>query len=346
MTRSRTSINSRLPHRAWPGHVLLLLAAACSDPSSGDGGDPPDAPPANDAAGDPDAPPANDAAGDPDAPPVTVTDPALDGPLQVSTQQVSSPFVGTVFTPAGAGPFPLIVVSSGFQLARAQYAGFCQHLASRGHVCITHDYPSSGNHQDKARQIADIIDWALTSTPSRSDAIGVAGHSLGGKVSINAAILDDRIGAVVGWDPVDALPPFGNDGSTSVTPELMGQLQVPFAVLGELTDASGGIGGMSCAPSADNYQRYFTAACAAPATLEVTIDGADHMDWIGDRGSCGFACLACASGTTADATVHTITRRVTAAWFERHLGGNTAMDAWLTPAAIGTPTSLRTDPGC
>ena len=54
-----------------------------------------------------------------------------------------------------------------------------------------------------------------------------------------AAIFDTRIKAVVGWDPVDALPPFGNDGSMSVTPEMMGALRVPFAVIGELTDSTG-----------------------------------------------------------------------------------------------------------
>ena len=291
------------------------------------------------------------------------TDPALDGEWQVLTQASvtislgNGNVTGSVFSPSadGAtpapGPFPLVIVSSGYQLGRSQYQPFCAHLASRGHVCITHDYAASGNHQDKAREVGRIIDWALSPASGlaarlRSDAIGVAGHSLGGKVSINAAILDTRIRAVVGWDPVDALPPFGNDGSASVTPELMGNLRVPLALLGELTDSTGGLGGMSCAPAADNYQRYFAAACEVPAALEVTIDAADHMDWIGDRGSCGLACLACSNGTTPDATVHTITRRVTAAWFERHLGGNVAMDAWLTAAQVGTPTSVRTSPGC
>jgi dienelactone hydrolase len=257
---------------------------------------------------------------------------------------------GSVYSPStdgatpAAGPFPLVVVSSGFQLARAQYRIFCEHLATHGHVCITHDYAASGNHQAKAREITAIVDWVLSPASGlaarvQAQAIGVAGHSLGGKVSINAAILDARIKAVVGWDPVDALPPFGGDGSMSVTPEMMGNLRVPLAVLGQSTDAS-------CAPTADNYQQYFTAACEAPATLEVTIAQADHMDWIGDRGSCGFACLACQSGQTADTVVHGITKRVTAAWFLRHLRGDTGMDAWLTAGQIGTPTTIRTSPGC
>ncbi|MBE7450200.1 MAG: hypothetical protein HS111_15275 [Kofleriaceae bacterium] len=264
---------------------------------------------------------------------------------------------GTVYSPSSdgatpaAGPFPLIVVSPGFQLARSQYRGFCEHLATWGHVCVARDYASSGTHQDKAREVGGVIDWALSAgsgLASRVDAgkIGVAGHSLGGKVSINAAILDSRIKAVVGWDPVDALPPFG-DGSVSVTPELMAGLRVPLAVLGETTDAGGGLGGMSCAPAADNYVRFFEAACQAPATLEVTIAMADHMDWIGDRGSCGLACFACQNGQTPEATVHQITRRVNGAWFRRHLGGDGAMDPWLAADRVGSPTTLRTaPPGC
>lgn len=336
-----------------------LALAACS----GGGGGSVDA--AGLDGGDLDGPGAVDAAVDApstiDAP--VATDPAQPGPWSVVTQDNVSISLGagsvrgTVFSPGqgGApapGPFPLVIVSSGFQLARSQYAVHCQHLASWGYVCITHDYAASGNHQAKAREVGQIIDWAQGAASGLAariagQPVAVAGHSLGGKVSINAAILDNRIKAVVGWDPVDALPPFGNDGSQSVTPEMMGNLRVPLAVLGELTDATGGLGGQACAPSADNFQQFFVAACQAPARLEVTIDAADHMDWLGEPGSCGLACLACKSGTTPPATVLTITRRVTTAWLERHLRNNAAVAPWLAAPQVGTPTSLRTTaPGC
>ena len=304
-----------------------------------------------------------DAASAIDAAPAA-NDPGLPGTWQVVTQDNvaialgASMVRGTVFAPSmngtapAPGPFPLVIVSSGFQLARAQYAIYCRHLASWGYVCITHDYAATGNHQAKAREIGKIIDWALSPASGlaariQPTAIAAAGHSLGGKVTINAAILDARIKAVVGWDPVDALPPFGNDGSLSVTPELMGNLRAPLAVLGELTDSTGGFGGMSCAPSADNFQKFFEAACQAPTRLEVTVAMADHMDWIGDRASCGLACLACASGQTPEATVQLITKRVTTAWLERHLRANAAVVPWLMAPLVGTPTMLRTTaPGC
>ncbi len=339
--------------------ATVVFIGACSGGGGGSSVDAPVIDGAPDDGGPPDG--AVDARAPIDAP--AATDPGMPGPWSVQTQDNVSIALGTasvrgtVFSPAigGApapGPFPLVVVSSGFQLARAQYGLYCQHLATWGYVCITHDYAASGNHQAKAREIGQIITWAQGPASGLAariagQPVGAAGHSLGGKVTINAAILDPRIEAAVGWDPVDALPPFGNDGSMSVTPEMMANLRVPLAVLGELTDSAGGIGGMSCAPAAENYQKYFEAACQAPARLEVTIDMADHMDWIGDRASCGLACLACRNGQTPEATVRTITKRVTTAWFERHLRANAAVAPWLAAPLLGAPTSLRTTaPGC
>lgn len=339
--------------------ALALFAAACGGASS--------TPPV-DAAGDGDAPivvdaPAGDGPTAIDAP-LPATDPAMPGTyrsLVTATVQIpvaNGNIAGTVCAPSldgttpAPGPFPLVVVSPGFQLARAQYRYVCDHLATWGFIAITRDYAASGNHTAKAAEVGRVIDWATgaaSGLAARVDAtrIATAGHSLGGKVSIHAAILDPRVRAVVGWDAVDALPPFGNDGSVSVAPELMGGLRVPIALLGETTDASGGVGGMSCAPAADNYTQFYRAACAATAALEVTIAGADHMDWIGDRASCGFACFACQSGTLADATVHELTRRVTVAWLARHLRGELAMDTWLAAPGIGTPTTLRAGvPAC
>lgn len=325
-------------------------------PAGGDGGV--DAPLATDGALPIDAPGTS-----PDAPP-SARDPGTPGTFRsLATASVTIPvaggsITGTVCAPSldgttpAPGPFPLVVISPGFQLARAQYRIYCDHLASWGYVVVTRDYASSGNHQAKAAEVGRVIDWALgtaSGLAARIDAtkIGVAGHSLGGKVSINAAILDSRIKAVVGWDPVDALPPFGNDGSLSVAPELMGGLTVPLAVLGETTDSSGGLGGMSCAPAADNYTQFYDSACNAPTALEVTIGQADHMDWIGDRASCGLACIACQNGQTTEDTVHTLTFRVTTAWFERHLRGDASVASYLAAPGIGTPTTLRSGgPAC
>jgi dienelactone hydrolase len=330
--------------------ALLALVTACgSDSSSGDDTPTIDA--------DPDAPDADPSA--PDAS-TTLTDPGSLGDFGVHEQTAnvttSLGTVGvTVYSPStdggaspAAGPFPLVVVSTGFSIGRGNYDKTCEHLASWGYVVLSHDYANTGNHDEKAAEIGDLLDWALGSASgvaARIDAakIATAGHSLGGKVSIFAAILDDRIKAVVGWDPVDALPPFGNDGSSSVTPERIDELAVPLAVIGETTDAGGGLG-MACAPSADNYTQYFDYACGAPDLLEVTVANADHTDWVDDRQACGFACFACQTGSTADATVLQISRRMTVAWLELQLRDNAGAAQWLMAPGLGSPTTVRTDP--
>jgi dienelactone hydrolase len=316
--------------------IAVAMLAACGGTTApmGDDGNGDD----DDAGQDPDAATAAPDAGgvavaDPGSPGIWVVD-ELEGTIETALGDAGI----TVYSPSSGGPFPLVIVSTGFQIGRDSYAATCRHLASWGYVVLAHDY-TAGNHQEKAAEIGDLIDGAIAQLGARIDAtrIAVAGHSLGGKVSINAAILDARIDAVIGWDPVDALPPF-SDGSTSVTPELMDGLTVPLAVIGETLDGS-------CAPSADNYVRFFEAACDAPGALEVTVAGADHTDWVDDRSACGFACLVCATGTTDDATTREITRRVTTAWLQVHLRGLDEYASFL--AAPGAPATIRdTVPSC
>ncbi len=253
---------------------------------------------------------------------------------------------------AAPGPWPMVVASPGFMIERSQYRSMCEHLASWGYVAIVQTLPgnifSPVNHRVLAERTLALIDWALGSDSglaARIDAaaIATAGHSLGGKVSILAAILDSRIGAVVGWDPVDAKPPL-NNGSPSVSPELMEGLTVPLAVLGETLDGRGGF--MPCAPLAENYQQYFQTACAAPSAVEVTIADADHMDWVDDRATCD-ACGLCSMGTVDDAATRRITRRVTVAFLETHLRGNTAMQRFFgADVGDGATVRARSTAGC
>lgn len=344
----------------WIVIALTLAAAACGTSSSGD--DTGDDDPSPDATSPGvDAPP-----GTIDAPPSVDAPPAANDPGQIGTWGVheatasvttgQGPTSVTIYSPSSdggaspaAGPFPLVVVSTGFQLGRDLYDATCTHIASWGYLVVIRDY-TDGNHQEKAAEITDIIDWALgaqSGIAGRIDAtkIAAAGHSLGGKLSVLAGIEDSRIRAVVGWDPVDALPP-SPDGSLSVAPERIDELDVPLVVIGETTDTASDFG-MPCAPAADNYTVFFNGACAAPSALEVTIPGADHTDWIDSRDSCGLFCFFCKTGQTADATVLQISRRVTVAWLETHLRGAADYGAYLTTPGIGSPATVRgTVPGC
>lgn len=350
--------------------AVALSGGACSDDAA-TGGDDVDASPTGNTDGAPNGdgnPNDPDAMNMPDAPPVFVGDPADPGAYDVHIEDdVTVPIemdeaVLTVCSPSSdggaspaAGPFPALVVSPGFQLPRNQYQSMCDHMASWGYVVLLQDYARDGgifnppNHQTLAEDIGRLLDWALSAQSGIADRIdeariAVAGHSLGGKVSILSATLDSRVKAVVGWDPVDANPPI-NNGSPSVTPELMDGLTVPLAVLGELLDSQGGF--MQCAPADNNYQQYFENACSASEALEVTVEEADHMDWIDDRSTCGLTCNACQTGVRDDAETRAITRRVTTAFLEANLRGRDDLRTYLTEPDVGTGATVRAQvPGC
>jgi predicted dienelactone hydrolase len=269
------------------------------------------------------------------------TDPATDGPEQVTMATVSIPgaatgrtLPSTVFSPMGGTNRPLVVISPGFQMDRVQYTSYARHLATWGFVAVLTDYADRSFLADHAKLAADIpavITWALGQSNLAIDPskIAASGHSLGGKMSVFAASLDPRIKAVVAWDPVDS-------NSPSVAPEKMGALTAAIAVVGETTNASGG--GMPCAPAADNFLQFYMAS-PSPA-LAITVKGADHMDWVDDP-SCGF-CGFCTAGTAAPDLSRTVTRRLDVAWLRRQLLADTAMDAWLdTPPEASSLTITR-----
>ncbi len=226
----------------------------------------------------------------------------------------------TIYTPTGATSAPLVIVSPGFQMARAQYASYAKHLATWGFVVVLTDYADTGffaNHQLLADDVSAVVDHAIAQLPIDAAKIGVAGHSLGGKISVFAATQDPRIRAVVAWDPVDSNNP-------SVAPQKMTGMTAALAVVGETTNASGG--GMPCAPAAENFAQFYAAA-PSPA-MSITVTGADHMDWVDDP-SCGF-CGFCSAGAADPALVRTVTKRLDVAWLRLHLLGDAAMEPWLT----------------
>lgn len=261
-----------------------------------------------------------------DAPPAG-TDPAQDGSSTVTTATASIPgatagrtVAATVFTPSDAGMRPLVVISPGFKMARAQYTSYAHHLATWGFVVVLTDYADSSffpDHQKLADDVGAVIDWALAQPALAIDPLKIAtvGHSLGGKISMLAASDDHRIKAVVGWDPVDSSSP-------SVAPEKM-TMPAAIAVVGETTDGAGG--GMPCAPTAENFQQFYAAA-GSPA-LAITVKGADHMDWVDDP-TCAL-CTFCTAGTAAPALARTVSRRLDVAWLRRKLLDDAAMQPWL-----------------
>ena len=316
-----------------PSQLALALAlVACGSAGHSAAVDGPSSNNGSDAAG-------RDASGSDAA---LVGDPANDGPYTyTTTDNVTIPAgatrsaVATTFVPTTSpSPRPLVFVSPGFQLGRAQYTSYAQHLATWGMTVVVADYTDTGffpDHQQLADDVGIEITWALAQASLGIDStkIATAGHSLGGKISMLVAVDDARVKAVVGWDPVDG-------GSAPTVTPLMTSMTAKVAVIGETTDGSGGVGGMACAPTADNYKTFYTAA-PSPA-LEMNVPTADHMDWVDDP-SC-LVCSLCTAGSAPASLARTATQRLNVAWLREQLDGDSAMAPWLsTPPEVGQGTA-------
>ncbi len=245
----------------------------------------------------------------------------------------------TAHVPAGAVSAPVVVFLPGFQLTTSMYLATVNQLASHGFVVVRAD-PSASifsvSHPDMMADARAVIDWALNASGPLagkvdSSRVGMMGHSLGGKLSIMAAAADPRVKAVFGIDPV-------NGGSPDVVPDQVTPLTIPLGFAGETVDASGGFGGMSCAPAAQNYTTFYDAATGASWSAEWTFADINHMDFVDNCSGLGCGVCNSASGDKAKARLNARTLEV--AFFRRHLRGEVALDAYLVGAQV--PTGLVT----
>lgn len=272
------------------------------------------------------------------------TDPQLAGPLGSQTSSTTISTGGEsldleIFVPTGAGPYPVVVFHHGFQLSPSDFTSYGEHLASHGYVVVMPEMPGSAfnptPHSELSQLLLGVVDWVEDDIVngsligSRGDAsrLGLAGHSLGGKVSLLSAANDSRPDAVFGIDPVDSVPPFQSEGPNypSVTPERMSDISVPIVLLGETVDSAGSF--QNCAPADQNFQQYYSAS-ESPA-LEIEIVGADHMDFL-DNPNCGLVCSACGPGAADAAEVRSATQGYMTAFFDVVLKGEDAQKTWLT----------------
>jgi dienelactone hydrolase len=245
-----------------------------------------------------------------------------------------------LYLPSPQGPFPVIVFLHGFSLSPGDYASYGEHLASWGYVAVLPEMPGSlvtpATHVDLKEHLSSILDW-VESNPNalqgkaNSEQMGLAGHSMGGKISLFLATEDDRPKAICGVDPVDSGPPisFNSQNYPSVTPELMDQISVPLLLLGETVD--GGGSAQPCAPADDNFQQYYAAAVSP--VLEVEFLGANHMAFL-DNPDCGLTCGFCQAGTADPVVTRKLAQRLLVAFFNQRLLGDEEASYWLTGAGM------------
>jgi len=192
--------------------------------------------------------------------------------------------------PLGA-PYPLIVFNPGFLLSGDGYLSYAVHLASHGFVIALPTYRmtiSDADHRRLAGEMRAVIDRAIAASNTIGDplfeaidpdAVGVAGHSLGGKIALLAAAGDGRIRAAGLLDPVDGAPARSGNSERypSMAPERMADLRIPLLLIGS---ELGRISALfpPCAPEDENYQRYFEAA--NPPAIEITQLGAGHGQYV------------------------------------------------------------------
>jgi pimeloyl-ACP methyl ester carboxylesterase len=220
-----------------------------------------------------------------------------------------SRFPVVIYRPANqSGPLPSVVFLPARSAPEWMYESYGRALASRGFVVAVRGWYSFFRTDPAlARDARQIASWLIDQKLADPERIGIAGHSMGGKSSILAALDDPRFRAVVAMDPDE-------NGRTWVARGPIGRLKAPLLVVG-MEVAYKAI--RLCATPDGNYRSFFTHA--PPGTIEMTLLGADHVQLM-DRPDY-FGMGICRVGTADSTRVRTITRGAAVRFFERHLLG-------------------------
>jgi putative CocE/NonD family hydrolase len=158
--------------------------------------------------------------GGPASPPPRIGAGAADVAVQIPASGGVA-LVARVTTPAGRGPYPLIVMPASWGRGGDQYTQVARTFASSGYEVVAYGqrgFGGSGGSVDLAgaatqADVSTVITWALKNTPASETKIASVGISYGAVMSLLAAAQDDRIRAVVamsGWSDMSAaLAPSG-----------------------------------------------------------------------------------------------------------------------------------------
>lgn len=250
-------------------------------------------------------------------------------------------------------PFPLVVFSNGFQMKKEQYKSYAEHFASWGYVVLRYDIQgesllSPARHDVLGKAITALLGLATSKNRQAgvlkglldTSRVVLVGHSRGGKVSALAAQNNATVKAYIGIDPVDSNPPFG--GGAISAAKGMSKVKAPVLLLGaEL----GGRGFQPCAPTAENYAKFYKETTST--ALEVLMKDVGHAQFIDNRRGC-LSCSLCTAGRVPDTTVLLWSRTLAVAWMEQHLRGldtsRYLKGVWLQNLVNGNKISIRSKP--
>ena len=267
-------------------------------------------------------------------------DPYAAGPLAVRTIsldrcQAGAPLPLVIYAPEVAGTYPVVVFQHGFLSRNIEYSEILSHLAGHGFVVVAPQMYEPGlavllgnpTAAEEAVWAADVVDWVRTGLAAvvggsvRTDLLGLAGHSRGGKVVwLEMLAAPARATAFAGVDPVDDTGgPLGNQPHAIQGPL---PFSLPALIIGT------GMGG-SCAPEGENHVKYYDA-CQSPAWHVVAPDYG-HGDML-DEDYAAAAALICPSGSNRSA-MRQLTGGLLVAFFRASLQGDEQAYNYLTDAA-------------
>jgi dienelactone hydrolase len=246
----------------------------------------------------------------------------LVGPHPVEAWGVKAAgMAAVIYAPADVHvPAPAVIFLPGRVAPEWQYESYGRALASHGIVVATRGwYSPFKTDPELASDAIRLADWLVAHELADPHRLGVAGHSMGGKAAIMAALRDPRFSAVVGLEPDD-------NGRHSVVRGPIAKLQASLLIIGAEVDWKGW---RVCSTRANNYEHFFAAA--PPGTMMLTLLRADHVQVMDSPDELGMGI--CRRGTADSHAVRTLARLALVGFFANRLAGEPEMSLPLGDAA-------------